>query len=564
VYVQTAMHRAWLSLLALVPTLLFGAEPEIVSLSEVAPRSFSPARGESTRVTLSVAQAARVTLCWTDESGAQVACPLADAPLEPGGHTIAWDGKDRERRPVRDEAYSPRIEAVSKADGARQLLDPARMVPSEPSEVPVSDFEVAGDALSYTLDKPGRVLVRLGIRGGPLLRTLVDWSLRPAGVNREPWDGYDEGKLQEFCRHPRYAARVSWLPLPDFSVITHGAGVSRKPRAVTSVPLVLSLLDAVRVDVPEAYRSRATGLTEVMLYVDNELVAEAKEPHLPYEFPRPAREWSAGTHIVTVNVLGVPNQAWTGSLAFHQDPPPPLRVAAAGALRPAMRELAASYAGRPVEIAFSSSQAALDAVRKGQADVVVVGHEAFMDQAKAEEIIDPDRTSTQRVAYLVPVIVVPKGNPKAIVALPDLLRPGVRLALADPGSTCLGATTRELFARDRAFEAIAERVVFHSSSCEETVGVVADGRADAAIGWHVLSESFAGRVETVRLVGNDVPIASAWAAVAKTAQDPVAARSFVEYLTAPASAKTWHAQGYPTREDQARSMTGELPLRRDW
>jgi molybdate transport system substrate-binding protein len=240
----------------------------------------------------------------------------------------------------------------------------------------------------------------------------------------------------------------------------------------------------------------------------------------------------------------------------------PLRVAAAGALRPAVQLLAAGRPDLRVETVFSSSGGVLQAAREGRADVIVVGHENFLKQAREAGLIEPD--SAVAVAYLVPVIVVPRGNPRGILTLADLVRPGMRLALADPGSTCLGATSHELFERAGIQAEIEARVTFSSESCEQTVEGVVQDRADAAVAWRVLPEWFADRVELIRLAGDGIPVASAWAAVAGSARKPERARAFLQHLTSAESRAVWAAQGYPTTEREARELATQPPFRRGW
>lgn len=45
------------------------------------------------------------------------------------------------------------------------------------------------------------------------------------------------------------------------------------------------------------------------------------------------------------------------------------------------------------------------------------------------------------VAYHVPMIAVPKGNPANITGLDDLTQPGVRVALGDPRACAIGRGT---------------------------------------------------------------------------------------------------------------------------
>ena len=49
-----------------------------------------------------------------------------------------------------------------------------------------------------------------------------------------------------------------------------------------------------------------------------------------------------------------------------------------------------------------------------------------------------------KVVYLVPSINVRAGNPKGIQGLRDLLKPGIRVAIANPENVCVGTYAVEI------------------------------------------------------------------------------------------------------------------------
>ena len=67
-----------------------------------------------------------------------------------------------------------------------------------------------------------RVLIRLGIHNGPMLKTLVDWKPRIAGSITEYWDGRDEDKVIRVRDHKDFTALITYATLPDVTVITYG------------------------------------------------------------------------------------------------------------------------------------------------------------------------------------------------------------------------------------------------------------------------------------------------------------------------------------------------------
>ena len=75
-------------------------------------------------------------------------------------------------------------------------------------------------------------------------------------------------------------------------------------------------------------------------------------------------------------------------------------------------------------------------------DIYFPGSSDFMELAKRDGIVFPETES--KVVYLVPAINVQKGNPKDIKTLKDLTRHGIRIAIANPESVCVGIYAVEI------------------------------------------------------------------------------------------------------------------------
>ena len=143
---------------------------------------------------------------------------LVKPVLRAGEHELTWDGKDERGQPVPDEAYCAR--AVLQAATGRVEDDPCRQTGGEVLSDLQQTIAPSGD-IAYTLDKPARVLVRVGVKNGAMMRSLSVWKPRPAGRNLQRWNGFDEnGQID--LRTDRLALLVTAFRLPNFSVITTG------------------------------------------------------------------------------------------------------------------------------------------------------------------------------------------------------------------------------------------------------------------------------------------------------------------------------------------------------
>src|SRR6185369_9490377 len=80
-------------------------------------------------------------------------------------------------------------------------------------------WDQATGQVTYVLDKPARVNIRVGLQNdGPLLRTLIDWVPRPDGLQSEVWDGFDASRVLNLAAHPSLAVAVSAFSLPDNTI----------------------------------------------------------------------------------------------------------------------------------------------------------------------------------------------------------------------------------------------------------------------------------------------------------------------------------------------------------
>jgi hypothetical protein len=120
-----------------------------------------------------------------------------------------------------DEAYFFTIEARELKAEEAAVWDPVTFSGGEPYDLQGGQFDRVAGSLSYHLPQPPRVLVRLGIPGSVLLKTLVDWEPRVGGTVTEYWNGRDEDNLINLWER-NFATLITYYTLPASSVITYG------------------------------------------------------------------------------------------------------------------------------------------------------------------------------------------------------------------------------------------------------------------------------------------------------------------------------------------------------
>jgi hypothetical protein len=206
------------------------------------------------------------------------------------------------------------------------------------------------------------VLLRAGIPGSALLKTIVDWEPRSAGEVTEYWNGKDEDGLINVWGLKNYTMILTYLTLPDASVIAFGndqytylayksrlagsrpkkedrpmANARRisphffKPRRTDrafKVRLTFPELDKtgsdgvpavkdrvlLRVEVPDGEREVLQGQQyEIILFADAVFHAEEERGYLPFNYPWELKNLPAGEHVLTVNIITFGDQIGVGS-----------------------------------------------------------------------------------------------------------------------------------------------------------------------------------------------------------------------------------------------------------
>ena len=319
--------------------------------------AFNPTREDTIRLKYRVLQPEKATVRVYDPDGGLVRI-IDDPSYTTGIHKIEWDGRDDQGEMVPDEAYTFTVETVSGS-----IYDPTTFSGGIVGHTREARFDRDGTVV-YKLPAPARVLIRLGVQSGPMLKTLVDWKPRVAGVITEYWDGRDEDKVTSLRTQKGFTALITYVSLPDATVIAYGnaketyrdyklgrgkdrprkperprrAGTdlqlrpehlvppawSRAPRVLMSIPRgtggmlentpnVSGIVD-VLVSVDPSDRSAVlSDQFEVIFFVDNVFFAEAERGYLPFNWRWELNQIPPGEHVLTVNIISFKGQVGVAS-----------------------------------------------------------------------------------------------------------------------------------------------------------------------------------------------------------------------------------------------------------
>lgn len=130
---------------------------------------------------------------------------------------VEWKGLDASGKPVPDEVYYPVLETQS----GEVLFDPRRESGGEIISPLPWRFGKSAE-LVFELPAPARVLIRAGIKDGPLMATLENWTPHNAGKVVKRWNGFDADNVVNIAEREDFWLVLMAYQLPRLSVITTG------------------------------------------------------------------------------------------------------------------------------------------------------------------------------------------------------------------------------------------------------------------------------------------------------------------------------------------------------
>lgn len=155
--------------------------------------------------------------------------------------------------------------------------------------------------------------------------------------------------------------------------------------------------------------------------------------------------------------------------------------------------------GIKVNLIFGGSGAVLSQMKLSKkGDIYFPGSSDFMEKAKKDDVVYTD--TEQKIVYLVSAINVQKGNPKNIKTLKDLLKPGLKVAIANPETVCVGLYAVEILNKTLTKDEVKrfrDNLINYTESCDKTATAISLKTVDAVIGWSVFQYWDPERIETI-------------------------------------------------------------------
>ena len=248
--------------------------------------------------------------------------------------------------------------------------------------------------------------------------------------------------------------------------------------------------------------------------------------------------------------------------AFAADKPHPLMVFAGSASQPPLEEAAKAFekkTGIPVTLHLGSSGSMLSQIRlTGRGDLYIPGSPDYLELAREQNLVDGDAAI---LAYLVPAIIVARGNPLNIRTLTDLARPGLKVGMADPDGVCVGLYAVEVLTANGLDTKVRPNLSGQVESCARTASMIPLGMADAVLGWREFAAWNPAAMEAVLLKPEQVPrLAYVPAIKIRGTANPTGAAAFTAFLSSDEGQAIFHKWGYLTREVDVRPLAPQARI----
>jgi len=220
-----------------------------------------------------------------------------------------------------------------------------------------------------------------------------------------------------------------------------------------------------------------------------------------------------------------------------------LQVYSGAGLRKPMDEIGKLFTekfGVKVHYSYAGSAQNLSQIElSGKGDVYVPGSLYYYDLAKEKGLVDEKKD----VAYHIPVIGVPRGNPANIKSLADLGKKDVRVALADEKSAAIGKLAQKLLEENNLKESVARNTVAKAATVNELVVYLTMKQADASIIWEDNALA-AEEIEVIEIPKEKNMIKTIPVCVIKNSQQMELARQFVDFTASAAGKEIFQKHGF--------------------
>ncbi|MEW6041353.1 MAG: extracellular solute-binding protein, partial [Elusimicrobiota bacterium] len=248
-------------------------------------------------------------------------------------------------------------------------------------------------------------------------------------------------------------------------------------------------------------------------------------------------------------------------------------------MRPVMEELAKTYEQKTrqkILLDHAESGQQLIKIEQTEKGDLYVAHDPFLAGLTNKGLCEQAWVT----AYLHPVIVVSKGNPKNIHGLRDLGKTGIRVILPHQIYSTIGHAVPRMTEKAGIKQAIEKNIISRTRGGGEAANAVIIGTADAAIVWDAVAylrrdnldlipieqeyqlKSGIDAVTTSTYGYIDMGLIRVTIATLKHSKNLKAATSFAEFVQSKENKEIWKKFGYTPAAITGVNVQINLPISR--
>ncbi len=232
-----------------------------------------------------------------------------------------------------------------------------------------------------------------------------------------------------------------------------------------------------------------------------------------------------------------------------------MTVFCGSANKPAMEEIASLFERKEnikVHMIFGGSGTLLSQIQLSKkGEIYLPGSPEYIILAERKKLII--EASDEIIAYLIPAIITPSGNPANIQGLEDLAKPGMRVGLGNPETVCMGLYGIEILEKNGLLEGVLNNVVTFGASCLKTANLISLNQVDAIMGWRFFHFWDPARMEYIPIAPEKIPrISYIPISIPVYTKDILVSRKFISFVLSPLSREIYNKYGYITSLSEAK------------
>lgn len=240
---------------------------------------------------------------------------------------------------------------------------------------------------------------------------------------------------------------------------------------------------------------------------------------------------SIGAIAVLFFLLAKPDERSVGQHQGGAGNTQPLILYCAASNRAVMEKIRSDYEAefdRPLQIQYGGSQTLLSSIEVNpDGDLYLPADDSYIKIGRKKDLLE----ESIPLATMHAVIAIPKGNPKSITSLSDLLRDEIRLVQASPDATAIGKVVKKEFEENGLWAKLDQATLSYKTTVNEVANDILVGAADAGIVFdavlHTYSELEFIEVDELKPIFSTIEIS-----VIKGTERPTQALHFARYLAA--------------------------------